>query len=148
VSDSTYEDETHASDHADGGADEIARGTEGVTTLELTNADTTPRITDASDEIVRVVESNSNGLITDFVDADGDHSAFTVNDWFDFLLTDAGTSIKFSENANIEGNVGTDLTGSATQFMKIRFTYDGTRFISDLSIGLSNATTTVKSVLN
>ena len=142
------EEETHASEHNVGGADVIDRFTEGVTQFESTAGDTAPDITNGTTIIVRVVESNANGTITDFVDSGGagvdggDHSEFTTNDWFIFRMTDASTTIDFSGNAAIEGNAGTDYTGSATEIVDLIFRFQGTYWqCENLNSGFSDPLT-------
>jgi hypothetical protein len=136
------EEETHASEHNDGGADETDRLTEGVTMQAFTNADATPDVTNGATPIVRFWQTGGTGAttITDFDDGD-DHSDFTAGDWFWLRIDDAFTTIDFSDNANIEGNANTDFTGSATQITSIMFVWDGTRWIGSLMIGMSDPLT-------
>lgn len=135
------EEETHASEHNEGGADYIDRLTEGITEVETTAADTTPDVTNGTALVTRLWESNGNGTITDFDDGD-DHSEFVAGDWFIFRITDATTVIDFSDNANIEGNANTNFTGSATQLVDLLFMWDGTRWqCLNLFTGMSDPTT-------
>ena len=143
VADSDYAAASHSSRHNDGGADEIDRFTEGITCVETETADGTVDVTNGTTQVVRLLESNANGIITDFVDEDeGDHSEFTTGDWFIFRMTDASTTIDFSDNPHIEGNANTDFTGSATQIVDLLFRFQGTYWVCvNLNSGMSDPTT-------
>jgi len=143
VSNTDYAAASHASRHNDGGADEIDRLTEGITSVETETADGTVDVTNGTTQVVRLLESNANGTITDFVDEDeGDHSEFATGDWFIFRMTDASTTIDFSDNANIEGNAGVDFTGSATQIVDLLFRFQGTYWVClNLTTGMSDPLT-------
>jgi len=150
VSNTDYAAATHASRHNDGGADEIDRLTEGITSVETETADGTIDVTNGTTQVVRLLESNANGTVTDFVDEDeGDHSEFVTGDWFIFRMTDASTTIDFSTNANIEGNCNTDFTGSATQIVDLLFRFQGTYWIlvNDLGCRSDPLTLSISSIV-
>ena len=119
----------------------IHRMYDGQTRTALTNADTTPAVVEAITGVGNVYESDDNGLITDFVDADGDHSDFNNGDHFRLWMTDAGSGIKFNDNTKIEGNAGVNLTGSVSQIIALDFEYRDARWnCTNLLIGLSSPT--------
>ena len=114
------------------------------TITELTNGDTTPNVeTVANSKINNVIRSNNNGLITDFRDSAGTHNSFIDGrSEFWFLIDDAGTSIKFNANANIEGNSDTNFTGSATQITLLHFLFIDSRWQEvGMGIGMSDPVT-------
>lgn len=78
--------------------------------------------------------------VTDFVDADGDHSDFVAGDQVILILSDADITLDCSENANLECFGGNDFTASATQITSHHFTFDGTRWVGP-SMPMSSPTT-------
>ena len=80
--------------------------------------------------------------ITDFEDADGDHTDYNEGDSFLGKFADADIKVDFSENANIEGNAGVDFTASATQIVYILFVYESARWNAvNFTSGYSTPTT-------
>lgn len=65
--------------------------------------------------------------ITDFLDADGDHTDYNEGNSFLAEFADADISVDYSENANIEGNGGVDWTASASQIVLVEYTYRSAR---------------------
>ena len=87
--------------------------------------------------------------ITDFEDADGNHTDYNDGDWFLGKFTDADITVDFSENANIEGNAGVDFTASATQIVYILFVYESARWNAvNFTSGYSTPTTLSLSSIN
>jgi hypothetical protein len=133
---------THASEHADGGNDEIARMCEGVTLQTFGNNDATPDVSNGGTEIHRCwqVHGSSSPTITHFDDGD-DLSEFSDGDGF-YLLVNFTPVIDFSDNANIEGNANTDFTGVAAQKVWLHFILEGSQWVCvNFTSGMSNPTT-------
>jgi hypothetical protein len=57
------------------------------------------------------------------------------------LIVNYGARIDFSNNPNIEGNANTDFTGSASQIVVLKFTFEGTQWKEEnLVVGMSTPT--------
>lgn len=127
-----------------------AKGIYSPTITESGSGDTTPDVLSISNSKVNnVLRSNNNGLITDFDDGTNHTNLVNGRSEFWFLIDDAGTSIDFSSNANIEGNAGVDYTGSATQITMLHFLFVDNRWQEvGLGIGMSDPTTYAPSSLN
>jgi hypothetical protein len=116
-------------------------GTVGATLRTFGDGDATPDITNGGASIERLwqVHQSSTPTITDFDDGD-DHSEFSDGDYF-VLIVNYGARIDFSNNSNIEGNANTDFTGSASQIVVLKFTYEGTQWKEEnLVVGMSTPT--------
>jgi hypothetical protein len=116
-------------------------GTVGATLRTFGDGDATPDITNGGASIERLwqVHQSSTPTITDFDDGD-DHSEFSDGDYF-VLIVNYGARIDFSNNPNIEGNANTDFTGSASQIVVLKFTYEGTQWKEEnLVVGMSTPT--------
>lgn len=132
---------THASEHNDGGADEIDRFVEGVTLQTFGSGDATPDVTNGGSAIHRFwqVHQSTSPTITDFDDGD-DHSEFSNGDWF-VLIVNYTPEIDFSDNSNIEGNANINFTGSASQIVALKFIFEGTQWkCTNLNTGMSTPT--------
>jgi hypothetical protein len=116
-------------------------GTVGATLRTFGDGDATPDITNGGASIERLwqVHQSSTPTITDFDDGD-DHSEFSDGDYF-VLIVNYGARIDFSNNPNIEGNANTDFTGSASQIVVLKFTFEGTQWKEEnLVVGMSTPT--------
>jgi len=126
--------------------------TSGKTITAVANGDTTPNVAGAATGGA-IYESDDNGTITNFIDqaaaGAGDEDDFANGDWFVFLVTDANTTIDFSENADIEGNAGIDWTGSASQITALLFIYENVRWnCVTLTTGMSSPTVLALSAID
>ncbi len=123
---------TYATARAEINAKETAWGT--VTTRD---ADATPLVADHG---IYSLTNTGALTVTDFVDADGDHSDFVGGDQVILILSDADITLDCSENANLECFGGNDFTALATQITSHHFTFDGTRWVGP-SMPMSSPTT-------
>jgi len=86
--------------------------------------------------------------ITDFEDADGDHTDYNTGDWFIGKFNDVDITVDFT-GANIEGNAGVSFTASATQSVYILFVYESARWNAvNFTSGYSTPTTLSLSSIN
>ena len=118
---------------------DIGRFFEGVTVAALTVGDPSPAV-----EPNKLYDTTGATTITvtDFVDADGDHTDFDDGDTFGVIVNSADFTIDFSSNANIEGNANTDFTGSASEIVLLIFTYRTDGWIcTNYNMGFSDPTT-------
>jgi len=84
--------------------------------------------------------------ITDFEDADGDHTDYNEGDWFIGKFGDTDITVDFSENGNIEGNADVDFTADADQSVYIIFVYESARWNAvNFTSGYSNPTSLTQS---
>jgi len=117
-------------------------------TVTTRDADATPEVEDRG---IYSITNTGALTITDFVDSDGDHSAFAQGDQIILVNSDADITIDCSENANLECFGGNDFTASATQITSHHFTFDGTRWVGP-TVPMSSPTTlalkTVQAGLN
>lgn len=125
------ETDTHASEHNDGGADEIDRFTEGVSIQTFTDEDTSPDVSNGTSEIVRFWKTGNTAATTidDFDDTD-DHSEFTAGDWIHVLIDDSDTTFDFT-SSSLKGHGGVDWVATADSSMLA--TFDGTNWICTVS---------------
>ena len=137
------ETDTHASEHTIGGADVIDRLFNGATEATIT---TTGAGADTDGIVVNMGLYNCTGLtiaFDDFVDGvDGDHSGFSPGNYFGIYMNASTASVDFSANANIEGNAGTDFTGSTSEIVFLIFQFRGTGWVCiNYNMGFSDPTT-------
>jgi len=124
-----YEEETHASEHNEGGADEVDRFTTGITWRDFGDTNT-PDVTNGGTAVTHfwVVNDNSH-TYADFVDdtSGGDHSEFVAGDWFFLKVDNANAVIDFSTKTYIirQGGAALDFTGSDSATVYLLFEYDG-----------------------
>jgi hypothetical protein len=97
------------------GAAVTDRQTEGTTVTALTVGDTTPAVVTKG---FYDCTGATTVLISDFT------GTFTDGDFFYLVMNDADVTIDCSTNAEIECNVNTDFTGSASQIEMHLFVYE------------------------